>query len=686
MATRKRSGSGSKRQLKEKVVQIYESFFRGEDLTSNNPTFWDELFLLKPKVIQLEAEIQKLNPDQLSNLKDNINLLFSKCVDTLNQEHQLRIVYSLQTLSALASAVYRKMNLESGSDIINTLIGLNAAEVVMQQFLNSCNDFLSGDAPDSLKTHVLKLLLVIVTGKEEVNDNPLLEYFMITSLFEALFKLLSTTAERQVHGHDAVLLLTILVNYKKDDAANPYIVKLSILDDELALNGYGQVITSALGGFCSRYGRERAGNEGNTGSGGGGWLSSLTSMVGGMFLSGDDVNTGKTHQIRANNAVLLALYEAAHLNRNFMTTLAHTQSDRPSAPPSPVNTLSHNQTPPNAADQTEIDIAQPTNLLVTFFQYCSIVMQDTKTEPSINNCKLCFLILTCISEDQYANSIMHDCNLTFKVQLHRLPMRHRKVTPDKEAPSQTLAATLIDLLVEFVMSHMMKRLPMELYLHCIGVVHRLLCYQKRCRVRLDYQWKELWSSMISLLKFVVNNESNLSKKMDIFFLCLQIINIFNIFITYGDTFLPTPASYDQLYYELIRMHQVFDNLYSMALRYSTSDSEYKEKALKLANCLFNIKAIIKHFTPKIESWLASQSLSTPNEDQILEVVRKNYEGLMLKLQDSLDKFERYGERPLHSAFLQAALTQTVRDTRTHVDYAGADIKGLSLLHEGVVSS
>lgn len=58
------------------------------------------------------------------------------------------------------------------------------------------------------------------------------------------------------------------------------------------------MITSALGGFCSRYGRERAGNEGNTGSGGGGWLSSLTSMVGGMFLSGDDVNTGKTHQIR----------------------------------------------------------------------------------------------------------------------------------------------------------------------------------------------------------------------------------------------------------------------------------------------------------------------------------------------------------------------------------------------------
>ena len=41
------------------------------------------------------------------------------------------------------------------------------------------------------------------------------------------------------------------------------------------------------------------------------------------------------------------------------------------------------------------------------------------------------------------------------------------------------------------------------------------------------------------------------------------VNIFNLFITYGDTFLPSPTSYDELYYEIIRVHQIFDNLYSM---------------------------------------------------------------------------------------------------------------------------
>ncbi|KAG0726797.1 Armadillo-like helical domain-containing protein 3 [Chionoecetes opilio] len=141
---------------------------------------------------------------------------------------------------------------------------------------------------------------------------------------------------------------------------------------------------------------------------------------------------------RANDSFLLALYEAVHLNRNFITAL--TTATDPSTPPSPANTLERGSTPPapdstdspSPATPVEIETCvQPTNLLVTFLEYCSIVMQDTKTEESLSNVKLCFIIITCIAEDQFCNLLLHDANLVFTVPLHRLPMRHRKVVPER---------------------------------------------------------------------------------------------------------------------------------------------------------------------------------------------------------------------------------------------------------------
>lgn len=37
--------------------------------------------------------------------------------------------------------------------------------------------------------------------------------------------------------------------------------------------------------------------------------------------------------------------------------------------------------------------------------------------------------------------------------------------------------------------------------------------------------------------------------------------------------------------------------------------------------------------------------------QVLEVVRNNYDTLTLKLQDGLDQFDKYSEKPAESAFV-----------------------------------
>lgn len=95
------------------------------------------------------------------------------------------------------------------------------------------------DIADTARIMCVKLLLVIVTGCNNVSQNILLEYIMINSqIFDSCVRLLSDPTLRAIHGHDVVILLTLLVNYRKYEAANPYIVQLSILADEQALNGW----------------------------------------------------------------------------------------------------------------------------------------------------------------------------------------------------------------------------------------------------------------------------------------------------------------------------------------------------------------------------------------------------------------------------------------------------------------
>ncbi|GIY98724.1 armadillo-like helical domain-containing protein 3 [Caerostris extrusa] len=148
----------------------------------------------------------------------------------------------------------------------------------------------------------------------------------------------------------------------------------------------------------------------------------------------------------------------------------------------------------------------------------------------------------------------------------------------------------------------------------------------------------------------MTQETLLAKNCNIFHLSIQIMNTLNLFITFGDTFLPAPSCYDELYYEIIRMNLVFDNLYSLTLRYTTCDGEWKEFAAKLMNSLVNVRAIINHFTPKIDSVLADNGLSALTEDQVLEVVRSNYDTLTLKLYDNLDQYEKYTEKPIETGF------------------------------------
>lgn len=146
MTTRKRSGSGSKRQFKEKVVQIYEGLLKGEDVSNQNILFWEEFFLLKPNITTLENEILKMSPEQLQIAKQNINLLLSQCIEILDQRDQqnsIRIAYGFLTLCVLLYSLFKKA-MEAQIDAMELFNGHDNFAVKLQKLLNICQNYLEG--------------------------------------------------------------------------------------------------------------------------------------------------------------------------------------------------------------------------------------------------------------------------------------------------------------------------------------------------------------------------------------------------------------------------------------------------------------------------------------------------------------------------------------------------------------
>jgi len=58
------------------------------------------------------------------------------------------------------------------------------------------------------------------------------------------------------------------------------------------------------------------------------------------------------------------------------------------------------------------------------------------------------------------------------------------------------------------------------------------------------------------------------------------------------------------------------NAVYIALRYTTTEGQWKDSALRLTNALVNIRAIVNHFSPKVESWTVSQQLPSLTEQQV----------------------------------------------------------------------
>lgn len=87
-------------------------------------------------------------------------------------------------------------------------------------------------------------------------------------------------------------------------------------------------------------------------------------------------------------------------------------------------------------------------------------------------------------------------------------------------------------------------------------------------------------------------------------LCFQVLVVLNLFITFGDTFLPSPLVYDHLYYEIARHATTFDALHAMGARLCAENSSQRFIS---AGRLVNAAPLSSKTSPRTDSDADSHS-------------------------------------------------------------------------------
>lgn len=71
------------------------------------------------------------------------------------------------------------------------------------------------------------------------------------------------------------------------------------------------------------------------------------------------------------------------------------------------------------------------------------------------------------------------------------------------------------------------------------------------KIRLTYHWSELWRTLLSLMRFLTTYATDLTSNPKTHTLTSSLADLMAFCVSAGDTFLPDPASYDDLFYKLV---------------------------------------------------------------------------------------------------------------------------------------
>mgnify|MGYP005991743757 CR=1 FL=1 len=313
-------------------------------------------------------------------------------------------------------------------------------------------------------------------------------------------------------------------------------------------------------------------------------------------------------------AVLLATYDFSHANKLFCLSLVSFMGEKGVEPP-----------------------------ISSFISLTSYLLQHAHlSHRSTYYAHLNLMVFRLLIEDN--NICKKICSEEPKLAVRLC--RHRAPFLPLVKGERPLVCGVLDTMIDGINHNLRKRLL------------RIISYLSRSRTRLTYHWPDFFRSLLSMIRFLTTYTSDLQDLPHIDTLVDHVVNLIALSLSAGEAFLPTPASYDDLFYKVVESGEVltkFKENYQLGKRNSNS-----------IDTLINVSTHYKELLAESGGSSSKAKLKNLTAGQVTEVIKQGYETLSIQATEGLDSWDRYREADERILLKKMART-AVEDVRTLVE-------------------
>ncbi|KIK49428.1 hypothetical protein CY34DRAFT_69321 [Suillus luteus UH-Slu-Lm8-n1] len=535
--------------ISSRYVTVINKLFQASGLSpaqispgQDEQRFWQELLSLEPDHAFLTRLLSTLPKDEcLGSRKLVLHALFTVCIVFAADRKGIEETrtHAVVTLCIMLRSVLAK-NL-AGWEVMEIFANrVNEADRVFMEFVGMIADVLGDiDAPEALRHQVLQLAVVFTCSISQLSPGA---YFLRRDLFPCIAKVI-TSPDTQRFTFEASLLLSILANFHKSDAAklNPYLQRIRDTQDTELMRKICWAAGFALDAAVKAY-REISDDSVPTFAKSVGAL--FTSLLPDRALAMQPLDPPreflKTQPIEATVS-LLPVFEFLFFNPLFAQLLVETTLPKP--PDSKHNAL----VPP---------------LAYNILSLSSYVLTHASSSASLRTlayANLAMNTLLVMSENAHIMPVF--CKPTSSKEAIRLCRQRLPLLP-VPAPTRAPICALLDCCVLWLRHNLHKRLEVYTFTTCIWTCHRVIWYLQKGRMRLGedippkYDWLELWKAVVDLLGFLSGKLDSLMTTGGIERLVQEAIRLLDLALRRADLFLPTPTAIHEFIYEIIRSSAV----------------------------------------------------------------------------------------------------------------------------------